>query len=83
MWQGSKDKMFGKHRFVAIPQTHRCLLKSHRACSAACLAAGILDALMAKGPRLALNNKTPLTAPLRQMENMFVFPSASHSQDMP
>lgn len=39
--------------------------------------------LVAKGPWLALNNKTPPMAPPHQMENMFVFPSASHSQDMP
>lgn len=50
--------MFGKHGFVAIPQTHRCLLKSRCACSAACPPASILDVFMVKGSRLALNNKT-------------------------
>lgn len=55
MCQGNKDKMFGKHGLVAIPQTHRCLLKS---CSELhSPPAVILDALMAKGPGLDLNIK--------------------------
>lgn len=47
--------MFGKCGLVAIPQTHCCLLKS---CSELhSPPAVILDALMAKGPGLALNIK--------------------------
>lgn len=55
MCQGYKDKMFGKRGLVAIPQTHRCLLKSCSELHSPPVV--ILDALMAKGPGLDLNIK--------------------------